>query len=53
MFVVESDGKVGGLALFYHKSNKVELNYVSSHFIDIVFMYEDVVQWRFTGFMVT
>ena len=50
MFVVESDGKARGLTLFYHKSNKVELNYVSPHFIDIVFMYENVVQWRFTGF---
>ena len=50
MFVVESDGKAGGLALFYHESNKIELNYVSPHFIDIVFMYENVVQWRFTGF---
>ena len=26
MFVVESDGKAGGLILFYHKLNKVELN---------------------------
>ena len=26
MFVVESDGKAGGLILFYRKLNKVELN---------------------------
>ena len=50
MFVVESDGRAGGLVLFYHKVNKVELNYISANFIDILFMNEEVVQWRFTGF---
>ena len=50
MFVVESDGRAGGLVLFYHKVNKVELNYISANFIDILFMNEDIVQWCFTGF---
>ena len=26
MFLVESDGKAGGLVLFYRKENKIELN---------------------------
>ena len=50
MFVVESDGRTGGLVLFYHEMNKVVLNYESSNFIDVLFMNENTVQWRFTGF---
>ena len=50
MFVVESDGRAGGLVMFYHKMNKVVLNYVSANFIDILFMNDNVVQWHFTGF---
>ena len=50
MFVVESDGQAGGLVLYYQSLNKIELNYVSPHFIDVLFMHEDNVQWRFTGF---
>ena len=43
MFVVESDGRAGGLVLFYQKMNKVILNYESTHFIDVLFMNENVV----------
>ena len=50
MFVVDNDGRAGGLVLFYHKVNKIQLNFVSSHAIDIFFMPEDVVQWRFMVF---
>ena len=52
MFVVESDGRTGGLVLFYHEMNKVVLNYESSNFIDVLFMNENTVQWHFTGFYV-
>jgi hypothetical protein len=50
MIVVESDGRAGGLVLFYNKMNKIVLNYVSDNFIDVLFMNEEIVQWRFTGF---
>uniref|UniRef100_A0A453BHN4 Endonuclease/exonuclease/phosphatase domain-containing protein n=1 Tax=Aegilops tauschii subsp. strangulata TaxID=200361 RepID=A0A453BHN4_AEGTS len=50
MFVVESDGRTGGLIMFYHKMNKVVLNYVSANLIDVLFLNDNVVQWRFTGF---
>ena len=38
MFVVESDGRAGGLVIFYHKMNKVVLNYESANFIDVLFL---------------
>ena len=50
MYVVESDGRAGGLVMFYHKMNNIELNYVSPYFIDILIMNGNNVQWRFTGF---
>lgn len=50
MFLVESDGKAGGLVPFYQSENKTELNYLSSHFIDVMFMNDTVVDWRFMGF---
>ena len=50
MFAVESDGRAGGLVLFYQKVNKVDLNYVSNNFIDVLFMNGNTVQWCFTGF---
>uniref|UniRef100_A0A8I6WN89 Endonuclease/exonuclease/phosphatase domain-containing protein n=1 Tax=Hordeum vulgare subsp. vulgare TaxID=112509 RepID=A0A8I6WN89_HORVV len=50
MFIVESDGRVGGLVLFYQSLNKIVLNYASPHFIDIMFMHVDSVLWQFRGF---
>lgn len=50
MFLVESDGKAGCLVLFHQKENKIELNYLSSHFIYVMFMKEDSVGWRLTVF---
>ena len=32
--IVESDGRSGGLVLFYNPSNEVVLNYYSPNFID-------------------
>ena len=38
------------LSKSYYESNKIELNYVSPYFIDVLFMNENIVQWRFMGF---
>ena len=40
----------GGLVLYYQNENKVELNYLSLYFVDVIFMNENNVDWRFTGF---
>lgn len=48
MYQSESDGKAGGLVLFYMKDYDVVLNYKSANFIDVLFMADDVVDWRLT-----
>ena len=48
--IVDSDGRSGGLALFYNLSNEVVLNYASPNFIDGFVMDGINVSWRLTGF---
>ena len=48
--IVESDGRSGGLVLFYNPSNEVVLNYSSPNFIDGFVMEGDNVAWRLTCF---
>lgn len=48
--IVESDGRSGGLVLFYNLANEVVLNYSSLNFIDGFVMEANAVAWRLTGF---
>lgn len=48
--LVESDGRSGGLVMFYNQSNEVILSFSSPNFIDGIVMEGNKVGWRLTGF---
>lgn len=48
--IVESDGRSGGLVMFYILANEVVLNFSSPNFIDGFVMDGNYVAWLFTGF---
>ena len=48
--IVESDGRSGGLVLFYNSPNEVVLNYSSPNFIDGFVMKDNSVAWKLTCF---
>ena len=50
-YVVGSDGRSGGLALFCNHADKVILNYKCANFIDVVFMNDRVWTGDLLGFM--
>src|SRR4051812_25147739 len=48
--IFESDGRSGGLVLFYNLANEVVLNFTSANYIDCFIMENNLVAWRLTGF---
>jgi hypothetical protein len=51
MFVVESVGKSGGLALFWEDEHEAKIqNYSQRHINAIIHNHHAQVDWKFTGF---
>lgn len=47
--IVRSDGRSGGLALYWKKEISVSLNFKSDNFIDVFISNDPNFTWRFTG----
>ena len=50
VLVSESDGRSGGLPLFYHRDLNITSSEVNANFIDIFIDEDSDSGWRFTGF---